>query len=150
MLEQRLEQDIKAALLAGESTKVTTLRGLKAAMLSAKVAAGTRGSDMPDEAVVAIFNKEAKKRQESADFYIQAGNVGSAEAELAEKALIETYLPAQLTETEVSQVIDEIIKDTGANNMQAMGQVIGAVKARTAGAAEGALIARLVKEKLAQ
>lgn len=149
MLEQRLEQDIKAALLARDATKVTTLRGLKATLLSAKVAAGTRGTEMPDEDVIAIFSKEAKKRQESADLYIQGGNQTSADAELAEKALIETYLPAQLSEAEIEIVINEVIAQTGASGMQAMGQVIGAVKAKTAGAADGAVIARLVKEKLA-
>lgn len=150
MLEQRLEQDIKAALLARESTKVTTLRGLKATLLSAKVASGTRGTDMPDEEVIAIFSKEAKKRQESADLYVQGGNQVSADAELAEKALIESYLPAQLSESELAAIIDEVIAQTGAADMKAMGQVIGAVKAKTAGTADGAAIARLVKEKLAQ
>lgn len=148
MLEQRLEQDIKAALLAGESVKATTLRGLKATLLNVKVAEGTRDQTMSDDQIIAIFSKEAKKRQESAELYKQGGNQTMADAELTEKALIETYLPAQLDEAEIATVIDEVIADLGATDMKSMGQVIAAVKAKTAGAADGGVIARLVKERL--
>ena len=150
MLEQRLEQDIKAALLAGESVKATTLRGLKATLLNVKVAEGTRDQAMPDEQIIAIFSKEAKKRQESAELYKQGGNQEKADAELVEKALIETYLPEQLDEAAIVAVIDETIAELGVSGMQAMGQVIGTVKTKTAGAADGGLIARLVKERLGQ
>ncbi len=149
MLEQRLEQEIKAALLAGDSVTVTTLRGLKSALLSAKVAAGTRGTETPDAEVIALFSKEAKKRQESADLYVQGGNQAMADAELAEKALIETYLPAQLDEAAIAQVVNEVADELGATDMKSMGAVIAAVKIKTAGAADGAVIARLVKERLA-
>lgn len=148
MLEQRLEQDIKAALLARDSIKATTLRGLKAVLLNAKVAAGTRDQVMDDSDVIALFSKEAKKRQESAELYRQGGNVASADAELVEKALIETYLPAQLSEAELIDVIDTTISELEATDMKAMGQVIAAVKLKTAGAADGAVTARLVKERL--
>ena len=149
MLEQRLEREIKAALLAGDSIKVTTLRGLKGTLLNIKVAEGSRGSEMSDDQIIAIFSKQAKQRQESADLYIQGGNQPMADAELAEKALIETYLPTQLDEAAVIAIIDEVIAEQGATDMKAMGQVIGAVKAKTAGSADGSVIARLVKERLA-
>ena len=150
MLEQRLEQEIKAALLAGDSASVTTLRGLKATLLNIKVAEGTREAAMSDDQIIAIFSKEAKKRQESADLYIQGGNQTLADNELREKALIETYLPAQLDEAAIAAVVDAVIAELGATGMQNMGQVIGAVKTKTAGSADGGVIARLVKEKLAQ
>ena len=150
MLEQLLEQDIKAALLAGDSVKVTTLRGLKSALLSAKVADGSRGTDMSDEKVITIFAKEAKKRQESIDMYVQGGNQPMADAESVEKALIETYLPAQLDEAAIKAVIEDVVAATGAADMSQMGPTIAAVKAKTSGAADGAVIARLVKERLAQ
>ncbi|MDL2342251.1 MAG: GatB/YqeY domain-containing protein [Patescibacteria group bacterium] len=148
MIETQLEQDIKTALLAGDKDRVLTLRMLKSAVLSAKVAGGSRDSIMPDAEVVALFSKEAKKRQESAELYKQGGNDFKAEAELAEKALIETYLPAQLSEAEVITVVEAVIADLG--DTAAMGPVIGQVKAKTNGAADGALIAKLVKEKLAK
>ncbi len=147
-LEQRLEQDIKEALLSGDKTRATTLRTLKAVLLNVKVAKGKRESGLSDEEVLQIFGKEAKKRQESADFYKQGGSPDRAAAELAEKAVIEGYLPAQLSETEISVLVDEVIKQTGAAGPQAMGQVIGQVKARAGAAADGAVIARLAKEKL--
>lgn len=147
MIETQLEQDIKTAMLAGEKERVMTLRTLKSVLLSAKVAAGTRDSVMADSDVIAIFSKEAKKRQESADLYKQGGNDGKAADELAEKAIIETYLPKQLSETEIAAIIDDVI--AGMGDSAAMGPVIGQVKAKTNGAADGSVIAKLVKEKLA-
>lgn len=147
MIETQLEQDIKTALLAGDKSRVLTLRTLKSVILSAKVAAGTRNSVLPDAAVIALFSKEAKKRQESAVLYIQGGNNDRADAEMGEKAIIETYLPAQLTEAAIVVIIDEAIAALGAG--ATLGAVIGQVKAVTNGSANGALIAVLVKQKLA-
>ena len=148
MIETQLEQDIKTAMLAGDKNRVLTLKTVKSVLLSAKVANGTRDSVLPDNEVIALLGKEAKKRQESAELYKQGGNDVKAEAELSEKAIIETYLPVQLSEIEITAVIDEVIAAIG--NNPALGPVIGQVKARTNGAADGALIAKLVKEKLAQ
>lgn len=150
MLEQRLEQEIKAALLAGDQTTATTLRGLKSVLLNVKVAEGKRDTGLSDDQVIAIFSKEAKKRQESADMYVQGGNQSRADAELTEKALIETYLPKQLDEAAVMQVVDQTIKELGVTDIKGLGQVIGAVKVKTAGAADGAVIASLVKDRLSQ
>ena len=147
MIETQLEQDIKTAMLAGAKDRVLTLKTIKSVLLSAKVAGGTRDSLLPDADVIALFSKEAKKRQESADLYKQGGNDVKAEAELSEKAIIETYLPAQLSTVEIAAIIAEVIGQLG--DKAAMGPVIGQVKARTNGAADGALIAKLVKEKLA-
>ncbi|MDB5185392.1 MAG: hypothetical protein JWN38_1200 [Candidatus Saccharibacteria bacterium] len=144
-IEEKLEADIKTAMIAHEATTVTTLRGLKAAFLSAKVAAGTRDSGLGDDEAIAILSKEAKKRQESADMYTQGNSPERAEAELAEKKLIETYLPAQLSDDEIAVIVDEII---ASSTDPSMGPIIGAVKARTAGAADGGVIARIVKSKL--
>ncbi|HMH30920.1 MAG TPA: GatB/YqeY domain-containing protein [Methylomirabilota bacterium] len=148
MLEQQLEDDIKAAMLARDSQKVTILRGLKSALLNVKVATGKRDSGLTDDEVLPVLAKEAKKRQESADLYVQGGSQDKADAELAEKAIIETYLPAKLSEEEIIKLIDGVIADTGAAGPQAMGQVIGQVKAKAGPTADGGLIAKLVKEKL--
>jgi uncharacterized protein YqeY len=148
MLEERIEQDIKAALLARDSHRATTLRGLKATLLNVKVAKGKRESGLSDDEVIDILAKEAKKRQESADLFKQGGNETKAADELAEKAMIEAYLPEQLSEDEIIKIIDEVIATTGATSPQQMGQVIGQAKGKAGAAADGALIARLVKEKL--
>lgn len=149
MLKARIDQDLKAALLAGDKVLATTLRGLKSAILYAEVAQGSRGQGgLSDDEIVALLSKEAKKRQESADLYKQGGNNEKAEAELAEKKVIESYLPQQLSDDELIGIIDATIKDLGVSGPSAMGQVIGAVKQKTAGRADGARIATLVKERL--
>jgi len=148
MLEQRIEQDLKTALLAGDAQRVTVLRGLKSVLLNEKVATGKRESGLKDDEVLPILVKEAKKRQESADLYVQGGSKDRADAELAEKKIIEAYLPEKLGEEEIAQLIDEAIKQTGATEQKDMGKVIGAVRAKAGASADGALIAKLAKEKL--
>ncbi|MGK2896375.1 MAG: GatB/YqeY domain-containing protein [Candidatus Saccharimonadales bacterium] len=145
--KQRIDADIKTAMLAGEKTLVTTLRGLKSAILYVEVAEGAREAGLAEEKVVAILQKEAKKRQESADLYAQGGNSEKQEAELVEKKVIEAYLPEQLSETQVSALVDEAVAALGSDK-QKMGQIIGMVRSKSAGNADGALIARLVKERL--
>jgi uncharacterized protein YqeY len=147
-IEERIEQDIKTALLAGESERVTTLRGLKSALLNVKVATGKRDSGLTDEEVLPILAKEAKKRQESADLYVQGGDQTRADKELSEKAIIETYLPAQLSEEEVAAAVEQAIQELGASGPQGMGQVIGRVKSELGASADGGVIARIAKEKL--
>ena len=95
-----------------------------------------------------LLSKEAKKRQESADLYVQGANIPRAESELAEKAIIEKYLPAKLTEDQVTAIVVDEIKKNDSAGKSSMGSVIQAVKNRTNGAADGALIARIVKDKL--
>src|ERR1700760_670366 len=124
MLEQRIEQDLKKALLSGDKDTVSTLRGLKSTLLYAKVAANKRDSGLTDEEILPLLAKEAKKRQESADLYVQGGSQERADAELREKALIETYLPKQLSEEEIGKLIDEAIGSSNASGAAAMGQVI--------------------------
>jgi uncharacterized protein YqeY len=150
-LEDRLSQDLKAAMLAGQQQRVMTLRGLKSSLLYAKVAnKSARDEAMPDEAVIALLARESKKRQESADLYRQGGSQDKADAELQEKAIIDAYLPAQLTDEEIVALIDTAIAAVGATGTAQMGQVIGKVKQQAGATADGAVIARLVKEKLSE
>lgn len=147
-LKQQIDQDLKSSMLAGDKTLVTTLRGLKSAILDAEVAKGVRTEGLSHEDTIAVLSKQAKQRKESADLYIQGGRSDKADAELEEKRIIEQYLPAQLSEDEIAAKVDEVIAETSASDMQAMGQVIGKVKQEFGAAADGATIARLVKEKL--
>src|SRR6266545_551977 len=137
MLKARLDQDLKAALLAGDKVLATTLRGLKSVILYAEVAKGVREQGLPDEEIIILLSKEAKKRQESADLYRQGGNEDRAIAELAEKTVIESYLPRQLSDDELRKLIDEAVRSLHATAPAAMGQVIGAVKQKTGGQADG-------------
>lgn len=148
MLKARIDQDLKTALLAGDKVLATTLRGLKSVILYAEVAKGVRDAGLGDDEIIPLLAKEAKKRQESADLYKQGGDEGRAAAELAEKKAIEAYLPSQLSEEELVKVIDTTIAELDAKDSSAMGKVIGAVKQKTAGQADGGRIAQLVKERL--
>lgn len=148
MLKQQIEQDLKEALLGGQKDRATTLRGLKSVILYAEVATGSREQGLSDEQIVQLFAKEAKKRQESADFYIKGGSPERANAELVEKKIIESYLPEQLSDEELIKVIDSAIQALDTVSPQAMGQVIGKVKQATEGRADGGRIAQLVKERL--
>lgn len=149
MLKQQLQDDVKAAMLAGDALRVETLRGLKSVILYAEVAAKKReGDGISDEEIVTLFAKESKKRTESAELYVKGGAQEKADKELAEKAIIDAYLPEQLSEADLAKLIDEVIAEQGAEGMQAMGRVIGAVKAKAGNSADGALVAKLVKERL--
>lgn len=148
MIHDQINRDLKKALLEGDSFKATVLRGLKSAIGYAEVAAGKREEGLSDKEIVTILQRESKKRQESTDMYAKANDQSRAEKEIKEKEIISVYLPAQLSEAEVVKIIDEVMKDMDTSTMAAMGQAIGAVKAKTDGAADGALIARLVKERL--
>ena len=148
-VQQQLEHDLKAAMLAGDSQRVTVLRSLKSAITYAKVAGKEKVDTLPDTEILQIFAKEAKRRQESADSFIAGGSRERAEKELAEKAIIEEYLPPALSEAEIMGLIDEAIAKLPEKSPKAMGQVIAEVKTASEGRADGALIARLTKERLA-
>lgn len=146
-IKNQLEQDIKAAMLAGQKDTVTTLRGLKSAILYAEVASGQRSEGLTEDEILGVLAKEAKKRQESADLFEKGGNTEKAEAEKVEKALIESYLPEQLSRDEIADIVREVVSELG-NDKQAMGRIIGAVKQRTGNSADGAVIAQIVKDAL--
>lgn len=147
-IKSDIDADLKAAMLAGDKTLATTLRGLKSVILYEEVAKGARENGIDDDAIIALFAKEAKKRQESADLYLKGGSNDKADAELQEKAVIQKYLPTQISDDELLSIVDEAITSAGATSIQQMGQVIGIVKAKAGPSADGARIAQLVKEKL--
>jgi uncharacterized protein YqeY len=147
-IKERLTVDVKAAMLAKDTARLETLRGLKSVILYAEVAAGKRDQGMEDNEIQALFVKEAKKRQESADLYKQGGSPERADKELAEKRIIEQYLPEQLSENALATIIENAINRVGATGPQDMGKVIGVVKQQVGSAGDGAVIAKLVKEKL--
>jgi len=149
-LKQQLDQELKQAMLAGDKTLVTTLRGLKSAILYVEVAKGERGKGLSDPEIIDVLTKESKKRQESADLYTQGGNSERQQAELAEKAVIDKYLPEQLSEADIAKLVDESEAQLGKASSQNMGQIIGMVKQKAGPAADGGTIAKIVKERLSQ
>jgi uncharacterized protein YqeY len=149
-VQQQIDKDLKEALLAGDKARVETLRGLKAAILNEAVAQNARDTGLSDDQIQNILAKESKKRQEAADLYRQGGSEDRASQELSEKKLIDSYLPEQISDQEIAKLADQAIVAAGAVGMQDMGQVIGAIKAKTGNSADGSVIARIVKEKLSQ
>lgn len=146
--KEQIEIDLKTALLAGDKQKATVLRGLKAAILNVEVERHIRDTGLPEDDVIAVLTKQSKQRQESADMYVQGNSPDRAKNEIDEKVIIDAYLPEQLGDEELSEIIDDVIANLAASGPQAMGQVIGGVKQRVGGRADGARVAAAVKEKL--
>jgi len=149
-LKEQIDSDVKTAMLAGDKTLVTTLRGLKSAILYVEVAKGEREKGLSDTEIIDVLTKESKKRQESADLYAQGGNAERQQAELTEKAVIDKYLPAQLTDEELSKLVDQAEAELGKVSSANMGQIIGMVKQKGGAAADGGTIAKLVKARINQ
>jgi len=149
-LKQRITDDLKAALLGGDRFATQTIRGLKAAILNEEVAQGRRDEGLTDPEIEQIIAREVKKRNEAAALYDQNMRQDSAADERREAELLVIYLPKQLSEAELTTVVDAKIAELGATDMKLMGQVIGAVKKDVGNTADGMMIAKLVKEKLTQ
>lgn len=147
-LKQRIESDMKAALLGGDRFSGETLRGLKAAILNEEVAQNKRDTGLDDSTIEQIIAKEIKKRNESAAIYDQNMRQDSAADERREAEILGKYLPEQLSEVELKMVVDAKVLELKAEDMKMMGQVIGAVKKEVGNAADSGMIAKLVKEAL--
>ena len=145
-MEQQIQQDIKAAMLAKEKTRLESLRAIKAAILLAKTADGSES--IADEAVVKIIQKLVKQRKETAEIYRQQSREELAAQELAEAAAMEVYLPKQLSEEELEAELKKIIAQVGATEPQDMGKVMGTATKALAGKADGRAISALVKKLL--
>ena len=140
--------DIKAAMLARDKVRLETLRGVKKEFLEAKTAKGGDG-ELSDDAAMKILVKMHKQRKESAAIFSQQNRQDLAENELAEAAIIEEYLPKQMSEEELTAALKEIIAQTGASSAKDMGKVMGVATKQLAGKAEGKAISTKVKELLA-
>lgn len=147
-LKEQIDADLKTAMLARDAFRTDTLRGLKAAILNEEVAKGARETGLGDEAIEQLIAREAKKRDEAANLFEQGGNQESADKERAEKELLSAYLPEQLSEAEIQKLVDEAVAELQPEGMKDMGRVIGAVKAKAGNSADGALVAKLVKDSL--
>lgn len=148
-LFDRISEDIKKAMLAREKVRLEALRGIKKEFLEAKTAKGANGV-LTDETAVKIMTKMLKQRKESARIYEENSRPELAEGELAEAAVIEEYLPKQLSDEELADALRAIIAETGASSPADMGKVMGKASKALAGKAEGARISATVKKLLAQ
>ncbi len=147
-LKDTIQNDMKAALLSGDRFVGDTLRNLKAAVLDEEVKQNKRDEGLGDEEIEKIVAREVKKRNESIAIYEQNGRTDLAETERKEADVLTRYLPEQMGEDELREIVTAKIAELGASGPQAMGKVIGAVKQEVGNAADGATLARIVKETL--
>lgn len=148
-MEKQIQADMVAAMKAKDTVRLAAVRAIKAAITLAKTAEGATG-EVDDAAIVKIIQKLVKQRKESAQQYNDAGRPELAENELAEVAVMEVYLPKQLSEAEVEAKLAEIITEVGASQPSDMGKVMGVATKRLAGLADGRMISTLVKKLLSK
>lgn len=146
-LYSQIDADIKAAMLAKDKVRLQALRGIKKEFIEAKTAPGANG-ELTDDAAMKILVKMAKQRRESAQIYQEQNRPELAETELAELAVIETYLPKALTDEELTDALRRIIEQVGATSPAHMGKVMGVATKALAGRADGKAISAKVKELL--
>lgn len=144
----KISADIKSAMLAKDKVRLEALRGVKKEFLEAKTAKGSDGT-LSDDTAMKILAKMVKQRKESAAIYAEQGRQDLADNELAEAAVIEEYLPKQLSEEELTAELKAIIAQVGATSAKEMGKVMGVASKALAGRADGRVISAKVKELLA-
>jgi uncharacterized protein YqeY len=147
-LKDRLRADLTTAMKARDEVRTRTLRMVLTSVTNEEVA-GRSARDLSDDEVLKVLAREARRRREAADAFEAAGRSGQAAAERAEDQVLAGYLPAQLDDAEMAAIVAEVISETGASGMSAMGQVMKAVTPRVAGRAEGGRVAAEVRRALA-
>ncbi|WP_209405835.1 GatB/YqeY domain-containing protein [Pseudozobellia sp. WGM2] len=145
-LQKKVMEQMKVAMKAKDSVALESLRAIKSALLLAQTS-GT-DNDFTEEDEVKLVQKLVKQRKDSAAIFQEQGRADLAEPELAQVAVIEQFLPEQLTEEEIEKVVVQTIEATGANGMKDMGKVMGLVSKELAGQADGKTISSIVKKKL--
>ncbi|MBN2357027.1 GatB/YqeY domain-containing protein [candidate division KSB1 bacterium] len=144
-LLNRLTDDMKTAMKAGEKDKLSTIRLLRGQLKDAEI---DKREALTEEEEIMVLTSAAKKRRESIQAYQDAGREELAAREQMELDIIQTYLPAQLDAVEVENIIDQIIAETGAETIKDLGKVMPVVMGRTRGCADGKLVSEMVRKKL--
>ena len=141
-LEQQIQKDIMEAMKAHNTVRTNAVRAIKSEILLAKTSGA--GAEITDGDVIKLIQKLIKQRKESAAMYAQGGRQDLADNELAEAAEMEGYLPKQLSEAEVEEIVKGIIAETGASSMADMGKVMGLATKKLAGQADGRTVSSIV------
>jgi uncharacterized protein YqeY len=146
-LKERLRADLNSAMRARDQVRMRTLRMALSSITNEEVA-GTSARELSDDEVMKVLTREARKRREAAEAFGGAGREAQAAAERAEGEVLAGYLPAQLSDEELSALVTAAIADTGASGIQGMGQVMKTLTPRVAGRADGARVAAEVRRRL--
>ncbi len=143
-MQDKLEQDLNQALKSGDRDKVSVLRMVRSSLTNARIDKG----ELSDSDVVALLQKEAKQRKDSIDSYKSANRQDLVDKEVIELEIIESYLPTPLSKEELEEMVDGAISAVGASSMSDMGKVMGHLKDKTAGKADGSEVSQIVRTKL--
>ncbi|SFW70841.1 hypothetical protein SAMN02927921_03505 [Sinomicrobium oceani] len=146
-LQSKVMEEMKTAMRAKDTVSLEALRAIKSALLLAQTESSSKELSEADE--LKLLQKLVKQRKDSATIYSDQGREDLAAPELAQAAVIEKFLPEQMSEEEIAVVVEKTIADTGAEGMKDMGKVMGAVTKQLAGKADGKVISAIVKQKLA-
>ena len=146
-LSANIMEEIKVAMRAKDTVALEALRAIKSELLLAQTASGNK-EEISEEEEIKLLQRLVKTRKDSANIFTQQNRMDLAEPELAQIAVIEKFLPAQLSEAEVEAVVAKIIAETGASGIASMGKVMGIASAQLGGTAEGKTISTIVKKLL--
>ena len=147
-LKLKIEEGIKKAMLAKDQSRLMALRGIKSQILLAETEKGAK-EDLAEEAEMKLLTKAAKQRRDSAEIYKKEGRNDLEQTELKELAIIEEFLPKQMTDEEITVAIKDIIEKVGAKSAGEIGKVMGAASKELAGKADGKKISEIAKALLA-
>lgn len=150
MLKQQLKDQLKEAMLAKDELKTAVIRFVLSGITYYEINKGGAGYEATDEDVMAVISKEIKQRKDSIEQFEKANRHDLADKEKAELAVLESYLPEQMSEEEVKKYVDEAVTTTGATSPQDMGKVMAALMPKVKGKADGSLVSKLVKEALSK
>ncbi|WP_091601824.1 GatB/YqeY domain-containing protein [Arthrobacter koreensis] len=151
-LKEQLQADVTAHMKAGRKLELTTVRNVLGE-IGTREKSGKTPVDLTDQEVISLLQKEAAKRRDTARIYVEAGQQDRADAEIAEAAVIEAYLPEALSEEDVTAIVDSVIAELKASGtelgMRSMGQVMKPVTAKVAGRYDGKAVSDIVRSRLA-
>ncbi len=148
MLKDKIQEDLKQAMLAKDEERLSVIRMLKSAIQYYEIQKGGAGYEATDEDVIDVIGREIKKRKESIEMYRNAGRNELAEKEESELKTLQTYLPEQLSEEQIRILVEEAVAQTAASTIQDMGKVMGVLMPRVKGKADSSFVSNLVRQKL--
>ena len=146
-IEEKINESIKDSMKEKNRLRLDSLRAIKSAILIEKTKSASK-DQIEESVVLKILQKMVKQRNDSAKIYLEQNRKELAEIEVSQANIISEFLPTQLSESELSEIIDKVIEEVGAESMKDMGKVISKVNERVSGQAEGRVIAEIVKKKL--
>ena len=144
-LKAQISEDMKSTMKAGDKDRLKVLRLILAAIQQIEI---DKQIDLDDTDVLGVLKKMVKQRYDSVTLFKKGNRTDLANIELAEIAVLETYLPKQLSETEITKIIEQVIMDNGSANMRDMGKIMNQIKVKTSGRADMGAISTRVKERL--